>query len=419
MSNLEHLAGSATTPGAAARAVPEDSLQESIHQSYWAVVGRAYWRSSLTRLASAWAILLLFLTIFVPFLANDAPYTVLIAGRRYFPLFRNLSREDLIWLVAAAAGLGCLWVYVRTGKRKLEIEQLRALRFKKFAWIGAVGLAFILVIGAFKSDYQDQNNYHDLARSNQLQSPLFAPLQWGYQDQEVKAYSMPGDGHLMGTDWTGRDVLARILWGARVVLEIGLVSEVIALVIGAIYGALMGYFVGKVDILGMRIVEVVEAIPLLFLLITFVALFGRQLFMIMVIIGVTGWTGIARFVRAEFLRMRQMDYVTAARSLGLPVRYILFRHMLPNGLTPIIVTFTFGVAGNIVSESILSFLGIGVVPPTASWGSMLDQAGNPGVAFRWWLALPPGIMIFLTVLSYNIMGEAMRDAIDPKTNKSE
>jgi peptide/nickel transport system permease protein len=230
---------------------------------------------------------------------------------------------------------------------------------------------------------------------------------------------MPSGEHLLGTDWTGRDVLARLLWGARIVLQIGLVSELIALIIGAIYGALMGYFVGKVDILGMRIMEIVEAIPLLFLLITFVAIFGRQLLMIMVIIGVTGWTGIARFVRAEFFRIRNMDYVAAAKAMGLPLPNILFRHMLPNALTPVIVSVTFGVAGNIVSESILSFLGIGVVPPIASWGSMLDQAGNPGVTFRWWLALPPGVMIFLTVFAYNIIGESFRDAIDPKTNKIE
>ena len=182
---------------------------------------------------------------------------------------------------------------------------------------------------------------------------------------------------------------------------------------------MMGYFSGKVDILGMRVLEIIEAIPLLFLLITFIALFGRQFFMIMVIIGVTGWTGIARFVRAEFLRIRGMDYVSAAQALGLPLRNILFRHMLPNGLTPVIVTFTFGVAGNIVSESILSFLGIGVEPPTSSWGAMLQEAGNPAETFRWWLALAPGLMIFLTVFAYNIIGEGLRDAIDPKTNKLE
>jgi peptide/nickel transport system permease protein len=420
MTDIERLAGNPSPSGRPTpHAEPELSAQDSARQSYWAVVGRAYWRSLQTRSATAWAIVLLFLTIFMPFLANDAPYTTLIGGQRQYPLFRNLTREDLIWLVAGAAGVAFFWFFRKTRRKNLEIEQIRTLRLKAFLWIASIAIVITAGILCFKTDFLDKNNYHDLASAGKLQHALYAPIRWGYQDQEMATYSFPNSTHFLGTDSNGRDVLARLLWGSRVVLEIGLVSEVIALFIGAIYGALMGYFVGKVDILGMRLVEIVEAIPLLFLLITFVALFGRQLFMIMVIIGVTGWTGIARFVRAEFLRIRRLDYVTAAQALGLPVRNILFRHMLPNGLTPVIVTFTFGVAGNIVSESILSFLGIGVVPPTASWGSMLDQAGNPGIEFRWWLALPPGIMIFLTVLSYNIMGEGLRDAIDPRTNKSE
>src|SRR5262249_55178061 len=173
----------------------------------------------------------------------------------------------------------------------------------------------------------------------EVKEAVYAPLHWGFAEQESTPFTLPSREHLLGTDYVGRDVLSRLLWGARVVLEIGIVSEIISLVIGVVVGALNGYFVGKVDIVGMRLVEIVEAIPLLFLLITFIAVFGRQLFMIMVIIGVTGWTGIARFVRAEFLRIRGMDYVSAAKAMGLPLRNILFRHMLPNGLTPVIVSF--------------------------------------------------------------------------------
>jgi peptide/nickel transport system permease protein len=404
-------------PSIPAGSAPLDILLGQRRQSYWSVVGRAFRRPLATRLALAWAIFLLALTIFVPFIANDAPFTAVISGRREFPLFRNLTRVDLVWLVWGAAALVFALAFWRTGKRPLEMPQLAALRWKWFAWIAGAAVLLSLILVVFKSDFLDVRDYHALARAGELRNALFAPLRWGFAEQETKVFSMPGAGHLLGTDWTGRDVLARLLWGARIVLQIGLVSELIALVVGAVYGALMGYFVGKVDILGMRFMEIVEAVPLLFLLITFVAIFGRQLFMIMVIIGVTGWTGIARFVRAEFLRLRTMDYVAAAQALGLPLRNILFRHMLPNALTPVIVSVTFGVAGNIVSESILSFLGIGVVPPIASWGSMLDQAGNPGVTFRWWLALPPGVMIFLTVFAYNLIGESFRDAIDPKTNK--
>jgi len=400
-----------------------EALARIDRQSYWAIVGRAYWRSMLARVATAWVAVTLVLTIFVPFLANESPYTAVIEGNREFPLFRNMTRVDWVWLVWGAA-IAIYWVVHRkTGRTNLEIEELRR---RRTIWIGAIfGTAILasVLIGVLKTDFLDVRNYHQLQERGQLQGAVFAPLRWGFADQEPlelnRTFEYPSKHHWLGTDGNGRDTLARLLWGSRVVLEIGFVSEIIALVIGVIYGAIMGYFVGKVDMLGMRFVEVIEAVPLLFLLITFIALFGRQLFMIMVIIGITGWTGFARFVRAEFLRMRNMDYVSAAKALGLPTRNVLFKHMLPNGMAPVIVTFTFGVAGNIVSESILSFLGIGVEPPMASWGAMLNEAGNPAENFRWWLAVAPGLMIFMTVLAYNLMGEALRDAIDPRTNKVE
>jgi len=392
-------------------------------QAYWSIVGRAYWRSILARIATCWTMLILFLTVFVPFVANEAPYTATINGKREYPLFRDLTGVDWIWLVWGAAVIAGIAVYFRTRKSEEELERVRARRMRWFGGIMLVATAASLGIGMLKTDFLDVRNYHQLARSGELKDAIFPPLSWGYADQEPleagRIFEYPTREHWLGTDGNGRDTLARLLWGARVVLEIGFVSEMIAVTIGIIYGALMGYFVGKVDILGMRFVEIIEAVPLLFLLITFIALFGRQLFMIMVIIGVTGWTGIARFVRAEFLRLRQMDYVSAAKAMGLPLRNILFKHMLPNGLTPVIVTFTFGVAGNIVSESILSFLGIGIEPPMSSWGIMLNEAGNPGETFRWWLAIAPGLMIFLTVFAFNIMGEAMRDATDPRLNKVE
>jgi peptide/nickel transport system permease protein len=400
-----------------------EQLRRADRQSFWSIVGRAYWRSTLARLATAWVGVTLLLTIFVPFLANESPYTAIINGQREYPLFRNLTRVDWIWLVWGAALAFYAGVHWKTGQSSVEIEALRRRRVRWLSAIFGVAAALSLAIGAAKTDFLDVRNYHTMQQAGELHGAVFPPLRWGYADQEPleanRVFEYPSKDHWLGTDGNGRDTFARLLWGARVVLQIGFVSEVIALVIGVIYGAVMGYFVGKVDILGMRLVEIIEAVPLLFLLITFIALFGRQLFMIMVIIGITGWTGFARFVRAEVLRIRNMDYVAAARALGLPVRNVLFRHMLPNGMGPVIVTFTFGVAGNIVSESILSFLGIGVEPPTASWGAMLNEAGNPAENFRWWLALAPGLAIFLTVLAYNLMGESLRDAIDPRTNKVE
>lgn len=390
-------------------------------KTYWTVVGRAYWRGLQSKTATAWAILIIVLTIFVPFIANEAPFTAIIHGKREFPLFHDLTRVDWIWLVWGAAIVASVFAYRYVVWRVGEIEMIRVRRTIAIAIITGAAILASTAIAAFKTDFLDTRNYHTMAKAGQLQNAVFAPIRWGFADQEPleidRTFEFPSKDHWLGTDGNGRDALARLLWGARVILEIGFVSEIISLVIGVFYGAFMGYFVGKVDILGMRFVEIVEAIPLLFLLIMFIAVFGRQFFMIMVILGVTGWTGVARFIRAEFFRIRQIDYVSAAKALGLPLRNILFRHMLPNGLTPVIVTFTFGVAGNIVSESILSFLGIGVEPPTSSWGAMLNEAGNPAETFRWWLALGPGFMIFLTVFAYNIMGEAFRDAIDPRTNK--
>ena len=175
----------------------------------------------------------------------------------------------------------------------------------------------------------------------------------------------------------------------------------------------MGYFVGKVDLIGMRVVEIFNAVPTLYILLAFVAFFPRNLYIMMAIIGATSWVGYATFIRAEYLSLRQRDFVQAAIAAGLPVRSILFRHMLPNGITPVIISASFGVASAILAESTLSFLGIGLVEE-ASWGNLLNQATGVGGGFFWWIALYPGLAIFLTVFAYTLIGEALRDALDPK-----
>lgn len=179
----------------------------------------------------------------------------------------------------------------------------------------------------------------------------------------------------------------------------------------------MGYFSGIFDIIGMRLVEIFEAIPTLFLLLTFVAFFGSNLYMLMVIIGLTSWTGYSRYLRAEFLKLREQDYVQAARALGLPLRSILFKHMLPNGVAPVLVAASFGVASAILAEATLSFLGLGVVD-APSWGQMLNQAVRSS-SFNWWMAVFPGGAIFFTVFAYNLIGDALRDAIDPHLSTIE
>lgn len=218
--------------------------------------------------------------------------------------------------------------------------------------------------------------------------------------------------HLMGTTISGQDLTSRMIHGSRIALYIGFISTGIAIVIGIIIGGLLGYFAGWVDLIGLRLVEIFASIPVIMLLIMIVAFYGRSLVLMMVVIGLTGWVGYAYFIRAEFLKLRKMDYVMAAKASGTPLYLILFKHMLPNGVAPVLVGASFGIAGGIMTEATLSFLGLGL-ENEPSWGQMLNQARETG-RFAWWLAIFPGLGIFLTVFAYNLIGEAMRDVIDPR-----
>jgi peptide/nickel transport system permease protein len=208
-----------------------------------------------------------------------------------------------------------------------------------------------------------------------------------------------------------------MLHACRLSISIGLVSTAISVVLGVTVGALMGYFGGWVDLLLYRVVEVFMAVPVLFLLIVAAAVLPRNTYVMMAIIGCVAWTGSARFVRAEFYKLRNQDFVQSARAVGLPLRSILFKHMLPNGVTPVLVDASFAIAAAILAEAVLSFLGLGPANQ-ASWGRLLSEATNQVGDFKPWLAIFPGLAIFLTVLSYNLIGEAFRDAIDPKLKKA-
>lgn len=233
-----------------------------------------------------------------------------------------------------------------------------------------------------------------------------------------KAGTPMGDRvYILGTDLVGRDVLTQLLYGCRLSISIGLVSTGIAVVIGVTLGALMGYFGGWVDLLLYRVVEVFMAIPVLFLLIVAAAVLPRNTYVMMAIIGCVTWTGAARFTRAEFLKLRSQEFVQGAQALGLPTRSILFRHMLPNGVTPVLVDASFAIAAAILAEATLSYLGLGP-DGQASWGRLLSSANTSIGDFVWWLAIFPGLAIFLTVLAYNLLGESLRDAIDPKLRKA-
>jgi len=224
----------------------------------------------------------------------------------------------------------------------------------------------------------------------------------------------PGPAHRLGTDDLGRDVLSRIIHGARVSLTVGLLATAIALIVGSLLGALAGYYGGAADWLVSRLIEIVLCFPFLLLVLAIVALFRPSFLIIIIALGLTSWTTEARFVRGEFLRIREMDFAQAARASGARDARIIFRHLLPNALAPVLVSASFGVASAILIESALSFLGMGVPPPTSSWGNILHSA-EQHIDYAWWLAFFPGIAIFVTVAAFNIIGDRVRDAIDPRS----
>lgn len=224
----------------------------------------------------------------------------------------------------------------------------------------------------------------------------------------------PDEQHRLGTDDLGRDVLARIIHGARVSLTVGITATLIALIVGSILGALAGYYGGAADWVVSRLIEVVLCFPFLLLVLAIVALFRPSFLTIMIALGLTSWTTEARFVRGEFLRIRDMEFAQAARASGARDWRIIFRHLLPNALAPVLVSASFGVASAILIESALSFLGMGVPPPTASWGNIL-YAAELHIEYAWWLVIFPGVAIFLTVAAFNIIGDRFRDALDPRS----
>src|SRR5512137_263828 len=223
----------------------------------------------------------------------------------------------------------------------------------------------------------------------------------------------PSMQHLFGTDDLGRDVLSRMIWGARVSLEVGFVAIGIATLIGILLGAASGFYGGYVDSAIMRAVDIMLSIPTIFLVLAVIAILEPSIFNIMVVIGLTSWMEPARLVRAEFISLKEREFVTAARALGASDGRIIFKHILPNGLSPILVSATMGIGGAVLVESALSFLGLGVQPPTPSWGSLLSS-GKDNIEIAWWLSAFPGLAILITVLGYNLLGEGIRDALDPR-----
>ena len=251
-------------------------------------------------------------------------------------------------------------------------------------------------------------------------APLIAergrPVPFAPNDVDIASRLRPPDAnHRLGTDDVGRDVLARMIYGARVSLTVGFFATLISLVVGSLLGALAGYYGGAADWIVSRVIEIVLCFPFLILVLGIVALFGPSLYTIMIALGLTSWTTEARFVRGEFLRIREMDFAYAARASGARDARIILRHLLPNALAPVLVSASFGVASAILTESALSFLGFGVPLPTATWGSILTAA-EENISYAWWLVIFPGVAIFLTVAAFNLIGDRFRDALDPRAD---
>jgi len=245
---------------------------------------------------------------------------------------------------------------------------------------------------------------------------LFAPL--FHLDPNVidlsSRFLPPNDMHPLGTDELGRDILARMIHGARVSLTVGFLATLISVVVGSFLGAIAGYYGRVADWIVSRLIEIVLCFPFLFLVLGIVALFRPSLATIMIALGLTTWTNEARYIRGEFLRIREVEFAQAARASGARDARIIFRHLLPNAIAPVLVSASFGVAWAILTESALSFLGLGVPLPTASWGSILADAKSQ-IDYAWWLILFPGLAIFTTVAAFNVIGERFRDALDPRS----
>ncbi|QDU34678.1 Dipeptide transport system permease protein DppC [Poriferisphaera corsica] len=355
-----------------------------------------------------WLGMIAVFAVFAPILANSHPFLMkTVDGEITWPFLEYLSAVDI------ALPLSCVLVIALLFLKKLDV----GIRWIAFAVMLAVvwGGSYWLVTPPITVVY---DQYRTMDKAGQIEWAYYAPIPFSptdrLRDLPQERNQAPDTKHWLGTEADGADVLSRMIWASRIAMSIGFIATGISLCIGVVVGGLMGYFSGIFDLIGMRLVEILEAIPQLYLLLTFVAFYGRNLYAMMIIIGITSWSGYARFIRAEFLKLRKMDYVQACHASGLPLSSILFKHMLPNGIAPILVSASFGVASAILAEATLSFLGLGLIDKP-SWGQMLNQATGATGGFLWWMAIFPGGAIFLTVFAYNLIGEALRDTIDPYT----
>lgn len=361
-------------------------------------------------LGGIWVVFLVIVAVFAPLIATSHPwYMVSRDGEVSFPVLQHLTWVDVTLLVAFILVVPLIFVARRVGAK------LCMLVF--FIAVMVCGVASYMFVEPPRLVVLSQ--YREMQKDGEVETMWLAPVPYSPTDRmrEVMGKTeplAPSWQHLLGTTRDNADMASRIIHATRIALSIGIVATGIALFIGIIVGSVLGYFAGWVDLIGLRFVEIFSSIPSFFLVLTAVAAFGRNLIYIMIILGVFGWVGYAMFIRAEFFKLRKQDFVQAAIATGTPLHSILFRHMLPNGVSPVLVEASFGIAAAILAEAYLSFLGLGPID-MPSWGQLLSQAVSNTGGFYWWIATFPGLMIFLTVFSYNLIGEAMRDVFDPRT----
>jgi len=406
---------------------------DATRTSYLSLVVRELKKDRLAMLGLKAVVGLVALAVGAPLIASNQPFVLHEASGWWSPWFRGLFDRlvfessvdvffNLLLVLAPAIGLG-VW-RIRRGRAQ-QARSENSSRFLRRSALAFIVLFALLAPERFGSlenplyySHQVQNYRLVAAEARAAGHPVFAvfpPHPYSYKETDPsRSLLAPGTEHWLGTDTEGRDVFARMLYGTRISLSIGIVAVGLYVLIGIVVGALAGYFGGWVDSALSRLIEVMICFPTFFLILTLAALIReRSIFHVMFIIGITSWTGVARLVRAEFLKHKGLEYAQAARALGVPVRRIIFGHILPNASAPVLVSATFGIASAILVESSLAFLGIGD-PTVASWGETLNDGR---VEQRLWLILGPGLAIFFVVTVFNLVGEGLRDALDPKLRR--
>ena len=391
-------------------------MTEELEYSFAREVWKRY-RSSFSAMFGLTVILLLCLVaLCAPLLASHLPLLVRMNGVLKSPALAELFAPDSTeifvsktfnWLLLLLPAVLLLRLIFRNRKKVFRIA--------------AVTAAVLLLIPFLaKGNYVDRTPWRALsADMKNGDFAIFAPMPYGPYETAAVPYMPPSREHWLGTDHAGRDVFARMVFGARVSLAVGFLATGVSMLLGTFIGLIAGYKGGKTDLLVMRLVEIVICFPTFLLLLILMSILldygSRQsILLVIAVIGLTGWTGLCRLVRGETLRVRQNAYIQSCEAMGTPLWRILLFHLLPNVSGPIFVSFTFEVAGAILAESSLSFLGFGVQDPTASWGELLRQA-FPDPLTYWHLMFAPGLAIFLAVCSFNLAGEGLRKALDAKS----